>query len=99
MKIAAPVGRQPLFPVSCIARRPAQLPNVPAVAQTLPGYDVTSFAGIAAPGGTPEAVVAQLNRELHAVLALPEVCRRFTESGGNGRPGMPGKMADHLSRS
>jgi len=79
------------------SERSAQLPNVPTVGQTLPGYDVTSFAGIAAPGGTPGAVVARLNRELRAVLALPEVGRRLADTGGDLRPGTPEEMRRYVA--
>ena len=42
--------------------RSVQLPDVPTVAQTLPGYEVTSFAGVVAPRGTPRPVIDRLNR-------------------------------------
>jgi hypothetical protein len=67
------------------------------VAQTLPGYDVTSFAGLAATGGTPRAVIARLNRELHAVLALPEINKRLLETGGDVRPSSPEEMGRHVA--
>ena len=79
------------------SERSPQLPNVPTVAQTLPGYDVTSFAGLAATGGTPRAVIARLNRELHAVLALPEIHKRLVETGGDVRPGSPDEMGRHVA--
>jgi tripartite-type tricarboxylate transporter receptor subunit TctC len=73
------------------------LPNLPTVGQTLPGYDVTSFAGLAATGGTPKSVIARLNRELHAVLALPEINKRLTETGGDVRPGSPEEMGRQVA--
>jgi tripartite-type tricarboxylate transporter receptor subunit TctC len=76
--------------------RSPQLPNVPTVAETLPGYEVTSFAGLAAPRGTPRAVVARLNRELRAVLAEPEVGRRFVDLGGEVRAESPQEMGRHV---
>jgi tripartite-type tricarboxylate transporter receptor subunit TctC len=77
--------------------RSPQLPNLPTVGQTLPGYDVTSFAGLAATGGTPKSVIARLNRELHAVLALPEINKRLTETGGDVRPGSPEEMGRQVA--
>lgn len=65
------------------AERSPQLPNVPTVAQTLPGYEVTSSADIAAARGTPLPVIARLNREVRAVLALPDIHQRFVELGGS----------------
>jgi tripartite-type tricarboxylate transporter receptor subunit TctC len=81
--------------VASVKRSP-QLPNVPTVAQTLPGYEVTSFAGVAAPRGTPKAVIARLNRELHAVLALPDINKRLVETGGIVQPTTPEEMGRHV---
>lgn len=78
------------------AERSPQLPNVPTVAQTLPGYEVTSFAGIAAARGTPQPVIARLNREVRAVLALPDIHQRFVELGGTVRPSSPEEMGRHV---
>jgi tripartite-type tricarboxylate transporter receptor subunit TctC len=79
------------------AERSPQLPQVPTVAQFLPGYEVTSFSGVAATGGTPQPVIARLNRELHAVLALPEVRNRLVETGGEVRPTTPEEMGRHVA--
>jgi tripartite-type tricarboxylate transporter receptor subunit TctC len=76
--------------------RAAQLPDVPTVAQTLPGYDVTSFAGVAAPRGTPRPVIARLNRELRAVLDLPEIRTQLVELGGDIKAGTPEAMTRHV---
>lgn len=81
--------------VASLQRSP-QLPGVPTVAETLPGYEVTSFAGLAVPRGTPAAVVARLNREVRAVLELPEVRRRLTDSGGQVHPTGPDEMRRHV---
>jgi tripartite-type tricarboxylate transporter receptor subunit TctC len=45
----------------------------------LPGYEVTSWNGIAAPANTPRPVIDLLNKEINAVLALSEVKQRFAE--------------------
>jgi tripartite-type tricarboxylate transporter receptor subunit TctC len=77
--------------------RSAQLPEVPTVAQTLPGYEVTSFAGVVAPRGTPRQVIERLNRELRAVLELPEIRKQFTELGGDARGSTPEAMVKHYT--
>ena len=69
------------------------LPNVPTVAQSVPGYQVTSFLGIAGPAGMPAAVVERLNREVRRVLALPDIGQRFAEWGGTPSPSSPEEMA------
>lgn len=73
-----------------------QLPGVPTVAQTLPGYEVTSFAGVSAPRGVPRPVIARLNREFRAVLELPDIRKRLTDSGGDVRPGSPEDLGRHV---
>lgn len=72
--------------------RSAQLPGVPAVAETWPGYEASSFLGIAGPAGLPAPVVDKLNREIRKVLALPEVQQRFTEFGGSAVSTSPEEM-------
>ena len=89
-------GRVRALAIASLERAP-QLPEVPTVAQTLPGYEVTSFAGIIAPRGTPRAVIARLNREVHAILDLPDLRRQLTDLGGDVRPGTPEAMMQHVA--
>ena len=63
------------------AKGSSQLPGVPAIAKTLPGFDITSWNGIFAPAGTPPAVVDKINTELQAVLADPEVQKQLAVIG------------------
>ncbi|MBI4206152.1 MAG: tripartite tricarboxylate transporter substrate binding protein [Betaproteobacteria bacterium] len=81
--------------VASLERSP-QLPNVPTVGETLPGYEVTSFVALAAPRGTPRAVIARLNREVRAVLDQPDIRQRFINMGGTAQPSTPGEMGRHL---
>lgn len=82
--------------VASLERSP-QLPDVPAVAETLPGYEVTSFAGIAAPRATPVAIINRLNREVHAVLKEPEINQRFVNLGGSVRFTTPAEAGRHVA--
>ena len=77
--------------------RSQQLPAVPTVAQTLPGYEVTSYSGFAAPRGTPPAVIAKLNREMRAILAEPDIRRRFTDLGGTVQSTAPEAFGRHVA--
>jgi tripartite-type tricarboxylate transporter receptor subunit TctC len=77
--------------------RSQQLPNLPTVAQTLPGYEVTSFSGFAAPRGTPQERIALLNRDMRAVLEHPDVRKRFTDLGGSISPTTPGEFGRHIA--
>jgi len=61
--------------------RHAALPNVPSVAETVPGYDVTTWMGLAAPARTPAAVVDQLNRDIRELLAQAAIRERFQSLG------------------
>jgi tripartite-type tricarboxylate transporter receptor subunit TctC len=74
----------------------SQLPGVPTVAETLPGFDVTSFSGVAGPPGIPRPIVARLNRELHAVLADPETRKHVQAIGGDIRAGTPEELRQRV---
>ena len=54
-------------------KRSALWPDLPAMAQTLPGYDVASRLAIFAPAGTPASIVKRLNEEIVRVLRRPDV--------------------------
>jgi tripartite-type tricarboxylate transporter receptor subunit TctC len=56
------------------------MPGLPPVAQTLPGFEVSSRLAIFAPAGTPAAIIARLNREIVRVVKLPEVKDKFHEA-------------------
>ena len=64
------------------ARRVEQMPEVPTVAESgLPGFEAYSWVGLVAPAGTPAEVVARLNAEVRAFLALPETRTQLQASG------------------
>src|SRR6202140_5541904 len=64
------------------AVRSPQLPDVPTVAETVPGYEASALFGMGAPKKTPPEIIAKLNQEINAVLADPEVKKRLVELGG-----------------
>jgi tripartite-type tricarboxylate transporter receptor subunit TctC len=68
------------------------LPDVPPAAKTVPGVVFQSWLGIAAPAGTPPAVVERLNRELRKVLDESEVQKRLSTLGGGAAPITPDLM-------
>jgi tripartite-type tricarboxylate transporter receptor subunit TctC len=79
------------------ATRFAGLPDVPTVAESgVPGYQASSWNGIAAPAKTPKTVVERLNREVNAAVAAPEVRRRLSELGVEARAGTPEALRDLL---
>jgi len=64
------------------AQRSAQLPDVQAIAETVPGYEASALFGIGAPKNTPKEIVEKLNSEINAILAEPEMKKRLVELGG-----------------
>jgi tripartite-type tricarboxylate transporter receptor subunit TctC len=74
------------------SKRVAAIPEVPTIGETVPGYDVSIWYGIAAPRGTPPEIVAKLNREVYAVLADPKLQARLAELGGEPMPTTPAQF-------
>jgi tripartite-type tricarboxylate transporter receptor subunit TctC len=74
-----------------------EFPNVPALAQTVPGYEVISFNGIGSPRATPRAIVAHLNREVRAVLEQPDIRKRLTDQGNEVHPSTPEDMTRKIA--
>jgi len=71
--------------------RSAVLPDLPTVADFLPGYEASAWYGIAAPKGTPPEIIELLNKETNAVLADPRAKARFADVGAFL---LPGSVAD-----
>jgi tripartite-type tricarboxylate transporter receptor subunit TctC len=71
------------------SKRSDTLPDVPTVAETVPGYEASAFFGMSAPKGTPPEIIDKLNKEINAALADPKVKARLAELGGILIPGTP----------
>jgi tripartite-type tricarboxylate transporter receptor subunit TctC len=71
------------------AQRSKALPDVPAVAETVPGYEASAWFGMAVPKGTPRAVIDKLNHEVNVALADPAMQAKLAEIGGMLIPGTP----------
>jgi tripartite-type tricarboxylate transporter receptor subunit TctC len=74
------------------------LPDVPTVAETVPGYEVNSFIGLGATGGTPRELVERLNAEVRKALASTDVRQRFVELGGEPGASSPEEMKSFIER-
>jgi tripartite-type tricarboxylate transporter receptor subunit TctC len=74
------------------AKRVDALPDVPAIAEIVPGYEVFVWYGISAPKGTPPQVIEKLNGAVNALLANPKLIARFRELGGEPMPMMPAEF-------
>ena len=63
------------------AKRSPELPDIPAIAETLPGYDTSLWTGFLAPRGTPAAAIKRIQGELTRQLQTPEVRTAFQRAG------------------
>ena len=66
------------------AQRSPAMPNTPVIAETLPGFESTSWQGYFVPAGTPREIVARLQQETAKVLKLPDVMERLRAGGNEG---------------
>jgi len=73
----------------CTIKRSEALPDIPIVADFVPGFEASSWFGIAAPKGTPADIVERLNREVNAGLADPTIKARLADMGGTPLSGSP----------
>jgi len=69
------------------AARAEVLPELPTVADFVPGYEATQWYGLSAPKNTPTAIVGKLNKEINAAIADPAMKARLTALGGEPLPG------------
>jgi tripartite-type tricarboxylate transporter receptor subunit TctC len=70
------------------AKRSEAFPDVPAVAESYPGFEANIWHGIGAPKGTPNDIVATLNKEINVILAAPDTKEKFTKIGGSSLGGL-----------
>jgi tripartite-type tricarboxylate transporter receptor subunit TctC len=69
------------------AQREPSMPDLPTVAETVPGYEATAWFGIGMPKGTPREVIDKVNAEVNRALADPKMRERLAELGGRPIPG------------
>lgn len=72
------------------------MPDVPTIAETLPGVELSSWLGLATTAGTPRAVVEKLNREIRVILQMPDVQKRLADLGGVAAPSSPEEMRTRI---
>jgi tripartite-type tricarboxylate transporter receptor subunit TctC len=73
-------------------------PDIPTIAETLPGFEVMSWLGLAAPGGMPRPIIDRLNREVGDILKLPDIRDKLAMVGNIPMPSTPEQMQDHIER-
>ena len=74
--------------VTSTAKSPL-LPDVPVLADTIPGYEASALFGMGAPKNTPKEIIAKLNKEINEVLAEPTIKARLVDLGGEPLIGTP----------
>lgn len=78
-------------------RRSAAFPDLPAVSETLPGFEVVAWFALFAPAGTPAAIVARLNAESNRALSLAEVREKIAAAGSDPIGGTSDELARFLA--
>jgi tripartite-type tricarboxylate transporter receptor subunit TctC len=79
------------------AARSHVLPDLPTVADFVPGYEASAWYGLGVPKGTPEAIIDRLNTEINAILADPKAKARFAELGASVIAGSPDEFRQLLA--
>jgi tripartite-type tricarboxylate transporter receptor subunit TctC len=92
---AAANGGLRLLAVASAERMP-QLPNLPTVAESLPGFVVVNWNGYMAPTGTPQAVIDRVAAEVASIVRLPDVAERLAALGNTPVGNTPAEMAAQM---
>ena len=90
-------GRLRALAVTSLKRAP-QLPDVPTIAETLPGYEFTTWQGLLAPKNTPRAIVTALSERIRKSLGTAEQMKRFNDAGLDIIASTPDEFAAHLKK-
>jgi tripartite-type tricarboxylate transporter receptor subunit TctC len=77
-------------------KRSGALPDMPAIAETLPGFEVNTWFGFMAPAGTPKPIVARLHAEIVAILKAPDFAARVAQNGLDAEGGSPEEFAARI---
>jgi tripartite-type tricarboxylate transporter receptor subunit TctC len=80
------------------AKRSPEIPDLPTIQETVPGYVVTTWYSFVAPKATPKEVVEFLNREINAVLKDPEIAKKLHDRGVEPDPMTPAQLASHFEK-
>ena len=72
------------------AARAEVMPELPPIADFVPGYETSQWYGLCAPKAVPQAIIATLNKEINAAIADPALRQRLEALGGEPLPGSPG---------
>jgi tripartite-type tricarboxylate transporter receptor subunit TctC len=94
---AVQAGKLRALGVASLERNPA-LPDVPAIAEVLPGFEATAWVGIFAAAKTPGEIVARIQRETRRIVALPDIVQRMRELGATPVANSPAEFTDFVRK-
>jgi tripartite-type tricarboxylate transporter receptor subunit TctC len=77
-------------------KRNAALPDVPAIAETVPGYEATTWYGYMVPAATPKPIIARLNKDIAATLEAPAVKKVLADAGFEPDPSTPEEFGRYI---
>jgi tripartite-type tricarboxylate transporter receptor subunit TctC len=80
------------------AKRASAIPDIPAAAETIPGYEAVGWVAVIGPKALPREIVARWNREIHRILQLPDIKERFASDGITPAGGSPEHFRQALKR-
>ena len=89
-------GKLRALAVTTVARM-QEMPDVPSVADFVPGYEASQWYGFAAPKNTPAEIIDRLNKEINAAIADPGMMTRLAAIGGQPIPGSPAEFGRLIS--
>ncbi len=90
-------GRLRGLGVTSLKRSPV-IPELPAIAETVPGFEVTVWGGVVVPAGVPKPIVAQLNATINKVLAMPEMKEKYAAIGYELVGGTPAQFDAYVKK-
>jgi tripartite-type tricarboxylate transporter receptor subunit TctC len=79
------------------AKRLEALPDIPTVAEFLPGYEAVAWIGVGAPAGTPAEIIDKLNKEINAALANDTIKARIAELGSVVKTSSPAEFGKFIA--
>ena len=80
------------------SKRVNAFPDIPAVAETVPGFESVSWGGVVVPSGVPAPIIARLNKEINAAIQLPHVREKFAAFGVELSGGAPEVFAAQIKK-
>jgi len=79
-------------------KRSALLPDIPTIAETVPGFEMVGWYGLLAPTGTPAPIINAVNRDINQILATPEVVQKLAADGADAPQATPQQFQETINR-